>query len=174
MTSPSFTIAIGLASWSTTTSALACARSARRMASASGSDDCTGIARRASVRACSEGSRSLILADRSACPALIHMKIATTISHRPYGPPMLKLPSADTVIGASTRTMARMRPAQAAITVAEPALPVSFHSPARSTRPPSSGSPGSMLKIATRRFENTTRSRMACTTPVECTSRSNR
>ena len=91
MTAPSLTIAIGLASWSTTTSALAWARSARLIASASGRLDGIGIARLASARACSAGSRSRTRADRSAWPALIHMKAAMAIE--PEAVPPLASPN---------------------------------------------------------------------------------
>ena len=59
-------------------------------------------------------------------------------------------------VGGTTRTaIASTRPAQAAATVAVAGLPVSFHTPARSIRPPSSGSPGSRLKMPTSRLAQT-------------------
>ena len=48
--------------------------------------------------------------------------------------------------------MASTRPAQAAAIVPVPGRPVSFQTPARSIRPPSSGSPGSRLNTPTSRL----------------------
>ena len=120
MTAPSLTIAIGLASWSTTTSALAWARSAppdrlgqRQRWTGPGSPawPACGPAGRAAAPVSSPSA--------SAWPALIHMKPPTATSHRPYGPAMPKLLAARRPEqGTSTSAMVRTRPAQAASTVA--------------------------------------------------------
>ena len=57
-----------------------------------------------------------------------------------------------TVNGTSTSSTASPRPAHAAAIVAWPGRPVSFHIPARSIRPPSSGRPGSRLNTPTTRL----------------------
>src|SRR5580693_5312356 len=151
MTAVSLTIAIGVDSWSTTTSARACASSARRIASASGTLPGIAMARRASLLACSPGSRSRTFATLMACPELNHMNTAMTANQRMYVLVRLSfVPSSAT--GTSISSTARPRPAQAAAIVAVPGRPVTFHTPARSIRPPSSGSPGSRLKTPTTRL----------------------
>ena len=55
-------------------------------------------------------------------------------------------------IGDTTSSTASTLPPQAAAIVPEPALLVSFQTPARSIRPPSSGSPGSRLNTPTIRL----------------------
>ena len=152
ITAVSFTIAIGLSSWSTTTRARAWAASARRIASASGRFAGMGMARRASVRACRPGSRSRTRVARSAWPAPVHMKAAITASQT-ASKSWMPLPAlAYSASGITSTAIASTRPAQAATTVACPGRPVSFHTPARSILPPSSGRPGSRLKTPTSTF----------------------
>ena len=81
ITAVSLTIAIGLSSWSTITTARAWFSSARLIASASGVFAATETALRASRLACSAGSRSRNLVALMACPAPVHMKAAITASH---------------------------------------------------------------------------------------------
>jgi hypothetical protein len=81
MTADSLRMAIGLLSWSTTTTARARASSACLIASASGVLAGTEIARLARRRACSSGSRSRNLVARMDCPAPIHMNAAMTATH---------------------------------------------------------------------------------------------
>ena len=107
------------------------------------------MARRASGRACSAGSRSRTRVARSDWVAPVHMNAAMTASQsasntlhlaagpRPAGP-----------AGSTSTATASTRPAQAAATVAVAGLPVTFHTPARSIRPPSSGRPGQQVEDA--------------------------
>src|SRR6266567_4970622 len=74
-------MAVGVFSWSTTTSARALAACALRTASASGRFAETGIARLASFLALTDGSRSLILAALIAWVDWNQMKPAMISSH---------------------------------------------------------------------------------------------
>ena len=87
-------------------------------------------------------------------PAPIHMNAAMTPSQSRFTVPADEpAPSLKMIIsGSASRPMASTRPAQAAAIVPVPGRPVSFQTPARSIRPPSSGSPGSRLKTPTSRL----------------------
>ena len=82
--------------------------------------------------------------------APIHMNAAITTTHSvltmspPARPPEKN--------GITSSAMASARPTQAAAIVAVFGLPVIFQMTARSIRPPSSGSPGSRLKMPTMMF----------------------
>ena len=80
------------------------------------------------------------------------MKTAITASHSTVtmSPPVPF--TAPNTNGSANRLTARTRPAQAAAMVAVDWRPVSFQITARSIRPPSSGRPGSRLKIPTTRL----------------------
>ncbi len=80
------------------------------------------------------------------------MKPAITSSHSQYRPRDELLPLSWANRAKPTSAMVRTRPAQAAAIVAVYCRLVIFQMPARKIRPPSSGSPGSRLKIPTIRF----------------------
>ena len=113
------------------------------------------MARRASVLACRPGSRSRTRVTFSDWLAPTHMNAAMTPSQT-TSKIWTWLP-ADTIsaTGTTSTATARIRPAQAATMVAVTGLPVTFHTPARSIRPPSSGRPGSRLNTPTSRLAQT-------------------
>jgi len=152
ITAVSLRIAIGLSSWSTITTARARLSSARLIASASGVSAATETALRASRLACKVGSRSRNLVALMAWPAPVHMNAAITASHSTMvmSPPAPV--TAPVTNGITNRLTASTRPAQAAAMVAIDWRPDSFQITARSIRPPSSGRPGSRLKIPTTRL----------------------
>src|SRR5215472_9642579 len=100
-------------------------------------------------RALTDGNRSLILAALMAWVDWNQMKTAMTTSQSQENEDAdeRSLTSANKAIATASA-----RPAQAAAIVAEYCLPVSFQTPALKIRPPSSGSPGSRLKMPTNRF----------------------
>jgi len=154
ITAVSLRIAIGLSSWSTITTARAWLSSARLIASASGVSAATETALRASRLAWRPGSRSRNLVALMAWPAPVHMNAAITASHSTVvmSPPVPLRVTAPVTNGITNRPTAITRPAQAAAMVAIGWRPDSFQITARSIRPPSSGRPGSRLKIPTTRL----------------------
>ena len=157
ITAVSLRIAIGLSSWSTTTTARALLSSARLIASASGVSAETDTALRASLRACRAGSRSRNLVALMAWVAPVHMKAASTASHTTL---VMSPPNRWPTTGARTRTnrpRAITRPAQAAAMVDVPGRLVTFQITARSIRPPSRGNPGSRLNAPTTRLPQPSR-----------------
>src|SRR5712692_5871625 len=115
-----------------------------------------------SRRALTDGSRSRIFAALMAWVDWNQMNTAMTISQSQENedPDERSLTSANKAIA-----IASARPAQAAAIVAEYGLPVSFHTPARKIRPPSSGRPGSRLKTPTNRFAMYSCAITACGNP---------